>query len=515
MAATPAAEAPRLTEASRLSAPSPSPGAAAAPRDGVNEMPPLKRAVPLAVQHLLAMFVGNAAPALIVGGAIGMATSEVTLMVQIAMIMSGVATLLQTLGVGPVGARLPVMQGTSFAFLAVAIPIGNEYGIGAVFGGAVIAGVVQVVFGGSMRWLARLFPPFVAGIIILIIGISLMPTAINYAAGGSPAEAAGDLGALKYYGVAAVVVIVTVALNQFTRGFTSVAAVLIGLIAGYAVALAAGMVDFSPVAEAGWFFAPAPLQFGLDFHSAAIVAITVIAIASSVESIGDITAVARTGAGRAPTARELSGGVMADGIGTSIAAIFGGLPNTTYSQNTGVIALTGVVSRFVVAIAGGILLLAGFVPKIAAVFNTIPYPVLGGAVLVMFSMVASAGVQVIAQETLDRRALLILAVSLGSGLGFSLAPEEVLSGFQSDIQLLLGSGIVPAMLVAVVLNTFLPKTETEATNVAGARAGEPDAVATGAAEPDAVKANAGKPEVMEIGAAQAQPEVPAAAAGKR
>ena len=429
---------------------------APAAQDPVSQMPPLRKAVPLAVQHLLAMFVGNAAPPLIVATAIGMAAGEVTLMVQLAMIVSGVTTVLQTIGVGPVGSRLPVMQGTSFAFLAVAIPIAEEFGIAAVFGGAFIAGFAQIFFGTTLRWISPLFPPLVCGIIILIIGIKLMPTAVEYAGGGAPAQDAGDFGSLHYYGIAALVVAVTVICNQFGRGLISVAAVLIGLISGYVVAAAFGMVSFEAVAEADWFFAPQPMHFGLDFTSGAIIAITVLALASSMESIGDLTAVARTGVGRAPKARELSGGVVADGVGTSVGALFGAMPNTTFSQNTGVIALSGVVSRFVVALAGGILVLAGFIPKIAALFNTVPYAVLGGSVLVMFSMVASAGIQVMASELINRRSLLILAVSLGLGIGFSFAPEEATASFHPDIALLLTTGIVPAMLSAVLLNAVLP-----------------------------------------------------------
>lgn len=424
--------------------------------DPVEEKPPLRRALPLAVQHLLAMFVGNAAPPLIVATAIGMAAGEVTLMVQLAMIVSGATTLLQTLGLGPVGSRLPVMQGTSFAFLVVAIPIAEEFGIAAVFGGAFIAGLVQVFFGVTLRWLAPLFPPLVCGIIILIIGIKLMPTAIEYAAGGAAARAAGDFGGLHHFGIAALVVLVSVVCHQYGRGFVSIAAVLIGLLSGYAAAAALGMVSMEPVTEASWFFVPAPMHFGLDFTGAAIIAITVLALASSVESIGDLTAVARTGAGRAPRARELSGGVMADGVGTSLGALLGAMPNTTFSQNTGVIALSGVVSRFVVALAGALLVLAGFVPTIAAVFHTIPSAVLGGSVLVMFSMVASAGIQVMAAELSDRRSLLIVAVSLGLGIGLSFAPEETTAAFPADVALLLTSGIVPAMLAAVVLNAVLP-----------------------------------------------------------
>lgn len=431
----------------------------AASQYGLNDMPPVAKAFPLALQHLMAMFVGNATPPLIVATAIGMASGEVTLMVQLAMVVSGVTTLIQTLGLGPlpIGARLPVMQGTSFAFLSVALLIASEYGIAAVFGGALIAGFFQIFFGTTLRWLAKLFPPLVCGIIILIIGVKLMPTAIDYAAGGAPARAAGDLGSLRNFSIAALVVLVIVLASQFGKGFFSVAAVLVGLAVGYIVAAFAGMVTLDPITDASWFALPTPLAFGIEFHTAAIVAITVLALASSVESIGDLTAVARTGLGRSPTSKELSRGVIADGVGTSLGALFSAMPNTTFSQNTGIVALTGVVSRFVVAIAGGMLLFAGLIPKIAAAFNTIPYPVLGGAVLVMFSMVAAAGIQIIAHEVLDRRALLILAVSLGLGIGFSLVNPDVLEMMPRDVAMVLTSGIAPAMFVSVLMNALIPR----------------------------------------------------------
>ncbi|WP_084141443.1 uracil-xanthine permease family protein [Corynebacterium sputi] len=426
---------------------------------GLNDMPPPQKAIPLALQHLLAMFVGNAAPPLILATAIGMATGEVTLMVQLAMVISGVTTMMQTFGLGPlpIGARLPVMQGTSFAFLAVALLIAQEFGIAAVFGGAVIAGAFQVLFGFSLRWIAPLFPPLVCGIIILVIGVSLMPTAIGYSAGGAPAEAIGDYGSLHHYAIAALVVAVIVGCTVFAKGFVSVAAVLIGLIVGYIVAAVSGMVTLDALREAAWFQVPQPLAFGMEFYTGAVLVIVALALASSVESIGDLTAVARTGLGRSPTPKELSRGIVADGVGTSLGAMFSAMPNTTFSQNTGIVALTGVVSRFVVGIAGAMLLVAGLIPKFAAAFNTIPYAVLGGATLVMFSMVAATGLRILSTEEMNRRNMLILAVSLGLGIGFSMSPPEVFQQMPQDLALLLTSGIVPAMFASMILNLILPK----------------------------------------------------------
>lgn len=435
----------------------------------VNEMPPPAKAFPLAAQHVLAMFVGNVTPPLIVAGAIGMAAGEITLLVQVALVMAGVATLLQTLGIGPVGARLPVVQGTSFAFVSVSIPIAQNYGLGAVFGGAIVAGLVQTVFGGSLRWLRPLFPPLVSGIVIVIIGIKLMPTGIGYAAGGVGAE---DFGALKYFGIAALVIVVTIGCHQYFKGFLSIASVLIGLVVGYLVALPLGMVDFGPVAEAGWITVPAPLHFGMSFPLAACITISLVGLASSVETIGDLSAIAKTGAGRDATHKELSGGVMGDGLGTSIAAVFGAMPNTSFSQNTGLIALTGVVSRFVVAIGAGMLIVAGFVPKLAAIVATIPPAVLGGSTIIMFSMVAAAGIQVMVSDPLTKRAMLIMAVSLGLGLGFSFAPDAA-AGLPDDVEMLMTSGVVPALAVAVLLNVILPKDKKATTAKAAEQEEEP------------------------------------------
>lgn len=269
-------------------------------------------------------------------------------------------------------------------------------------------------------------------------------------------RAAGDIGSWHYFAIAGLVVVVTVCVSQFAKGFLAVAAVLVGLLVGYITAAFAGMVSLDPIREASWFQVPAPMAFGIEFHSAAIIAVTVLAIASSVESIGDLTAVARTGIGRSPSPKELSRGIVADGVGTTLGSLFSAMPNTTFSQNTGIVALTGVVSRYVVAIAGGMLLLAGLTPKVAAAFNTIPYPVLGGATLVMFSKVAAAGIQIIAADVLDRRALLILAVSLGLGVGFSNVNPEALSLMPTDVAMILTSGIVPAMLAAVIMNALIP-----------------------------------------------------------
>ncbi len=423
----------------------------------VNELPPLKKAVPLGIQHVLAMFVGNVAPPVIVAGAIGAATGEAAFLVQVALLMAGVSTLLQALGVGPVGARLPVVQGTSFAFIAVAIPLAQNFGLSAVFGGALVAGVVQILLGTSLRWLRWLFPPLVSGVVVLVIGVSLLPAGINYAAGGVGAD---DFGAPVHLALAGFVMLITVVINQFTRGFSSAAAVLIGLILGYLVALPLGLVDFEPIAEASWVSLPMPLELGMTFPLTAVIGMSIVAIASSMETIGDLSAITRGGAGRDITHRELSGGVMGDGVGTAIASLFGAMPNTSFSQNVGLVALTGVISRYVVALGAGVLVLAGLLPKLGAAVATMPPAVLGGSAIIMFAMVASAGINMLASTMLTRRNQLIIALSIGLGLGLQAVPDAV-AVFHEQVRLLLESGVVPAAVLAVVLNLVLPKSHPE------------------------------------------------------
>lgn len=418
----------------------------------VDELPPLREAIPLGLQHVLVMVASNVTIPVILAGAIGAATGETAFLVQVALLVAGLTTLLQTVGVGPVGARLPVVQGTSFGFLVIAIPLAQEYGLAAVFGGAIFAGVVQVALGLSLRWLKALFPPLVSGIVVLVIGIGLLPTGVNLAGGGPGAEDFGSGSNLFLAGLVLVVILVTYALG---KGVISAASVLIGLVVGYLVAIPFGKVDASQIADAAWFSFPRPLEFGLSFPAAALIGMGIMAIATSVETIGDLAAITKGGAGREVTDRELSGGVMGDGVGTAFASLFSALPNTSFSQNVGLVAFTGVMSRHVVSIGAGFLILGGLFPKLAAVVAAMPSAVLGGAAVVMFAMVGAAGVRLLAESRLDRRDLLIIAVSVGVGQGMAAVPDLVAIA-PEQLRVLLVTGIVPAGVLAVVLNVVLP-----------------------------------------------------------
>ncbi|WP_303853751.1 uracil-xanthine permease family protein [Salinicola salarius] len=424
----------------------------------VDYVPPLRKAIPLGIQHVLAMFVSNAAVPLIIAGAAGLSGADTVFLVQMAMFVAGIATLIQTLGIGPLGARLPIVMGTSFGFVPVMIPIAAAQGLPAVFGGALIGGLAMAVVGVFYKRLSVFFPPVVSGTFVLLIGILLLPVGFAYVGGGVGAE---DFGAPHHLLLAALVFIVTVAFHQFCRGFLSEAAVLIGILVGCAVAAPMGLLDVSKVADASWFQLPIPFEIGLSFDPAAILAITLMSVVTCAESIGDISGTAIGGAEREATKRELSGGVMADGLSSSFASLFGAFPQISFSQNVGLVALTGVASRFVVAIGGGFLVLAGLIPKLGALVSAIPAAVLGGAVIIMFGMIASAGVKMLSRAAFNKRNMLIVGISLALAIGLP-AQSGLYEGAPQQIGVLLESGLIPGALASIILNLILPKAAGEA-----------------------------------------------------
>jgi xanthine permease len=450
--------APELAET-----PAPVAGIAPAQARDPDWFPGLAVALPLGIQHVLAMFVSNMTPAIIVAGAGGFGfgspdPSQMIYMIQMAMLFAGIATLLQTIGMGPVGARLPLVQGTSFAYIPIMIPIVAGHGVAgmaalttaALCGGVLHAGLS--VFVGRIRFA---LPPLITGLVVLMIGLSLMRIGIQYAAGGVPALGTPAFGAWQSWLLAGVVVVVTLALNFFGRGIWSTAAVLLGLLAGYAVALAMGRIDFAPVGTAGLVMLPSPFHFGFAVSASAILGFCLTGFVSSIETIGDVDAICEGNAGRPATDKELSGAVAADGVGTALAAVFGAMPNTTFSQNVGLIAITGVMSRHVVTIGALFLVVCGLLPKVGAVITTIPIEVLGGGVIVMFGMVASAATSMLSGVEWTQRNMLIFGVSLSLALGLQLEPTA-LQHVPETLRILLGSGVLPAAVTAVVLNLLVP-----------------------------------------------------------
>ncbi|MEO9574773.1 MAG: nucleobase:cation symporter-2 family protein [Lentilitoribacter sp.] len=425
-----------------------------------NETPPLVEAVPLGLQHVLAMFASNVTPSIIVAGAAGLAFGgpEQVYLIQMAMLFAGIATLFQTIGIGPVGARLPIMQGTSFAFVGVLAGIAATQGLGVALSACLIGGIVHFFLGSVIQHLRFLFPPLITGLVILAIGLYLIPVAIKYAAGGAATfqMEAESFGSLKHWSVALTVVVVALVLKFFTKGIISNAGILIGLVVGYLLAFALGMVNFGAVANAGLFMTPQPLPYGFEFSLGAVIAVVLVSIVSAIETVGDASATTKAGAGREATDKEIAGATYADGLGTAVAAVFGGLPNTSFSQNVGIVGMTGIMSRHVVTIGALFLIICGLLPKVGAVIASMPLPVLGGGVIVMFGMVAAAGLNVLTEVKMNRRNMVIIAVSLAAGLGLNLVPSAV-QYLPGVVKTLMTSAVAPTAAVAIFLNLVLPE----------------------------------------------------------
>ena len=431
-----------------------------------NYTPPLGKAIPLGIQHVLAMFVSNVTPAIIVAGAAGFGFGsnspdfpEMLYLIQMSMLFAGVATLFQTIGMGPVGARLPIVQGTSFAFVPVMIPAVAGLGVAGLSGlmtGVLLGGIFHFCLGFIVGRIRYALPPLVTGLIVLMIGLALVKVGIQYAAGGVPKMGKPEFGTMAMWFPALVVIVVTLGIKFFTRGFMAVAAVLIGIIAGYIVAYLMGQVNFGNVGKAGMFAMPVPFKYGFEINWAIVIGMCFMAVVSAIETVGDTSGITKGGAGREATDKEVAGATFADGLGTAVAGIFGGLPNTSFSQNVGLVAMTGVMSRHVVTIGAIFLIICGLSPKIGAIINTVPINVLGGGVIVMFGMVCASGVNMLSEVKWNRRNMVIFAIALSVSLGLQLEPSA-LQHVGKTLQILLTSGLLPAAFIAIVLNLILPE----------------------------------------------------------
>jgi NCS2 family nucleobase:cation symporter-2 len=379
------------------------------------------------------------------------------------MLFAGVATLLQTISVGPVGAKLPIVQGTSFAFIPIMIPLvagKGVDGLAALFTGIIIGGIFHAFLGLFIGKIRFALPPLVTGLVVTMIGLALVKVGIQYAAGGVPAIGTPEYGSLLNWSAALIVIIVTLGLKFFTNGMLSISAVLVGLIVGYFYALGVGILDWS-VVTGSWersaaFALPQPFKYGFEFSAAAVIGFCLMAFISAIETVGDVSGITKGGAGREATEEEITGATYADGFGTAIAGIFGGFPNTSFSQNVGLIAMTGVMSRHVVTCGAIFLIICGLVPKVGGVIRTVPIEVLGGGVIVMFGMVVAAGISMLSDVDWNRRNMVIFAISLSIGLGLQLEPGAV-AGLPDTARILMTSGLLPAAFIAIVLNLILPE----------------------------------------------------------
>lgn len=450
---------------------------------------PLSQAIPLGLQHVLAMFVGNLTPLILITGGAGCAIEDSALLVallQNAMLIAGIVTLVQLFTIGPVGGKLPIVMGTSSGFIGVcksvaAVMGGGVVAYGAIMAASFIGGIFETILGSSLKPLRKFFPAVVTGTVVLSIGLSLISVGVGSFGGGS---SAGDYGSLENLFVGLIVLIVIIVLKHCTKGITSYSSILIGIIVGYILvavmaqflpttftyvnadgetveAMKAWVLNWDKVAEASWFAVPKLMPVKFVFDARAIVPIGIMFIVTAVETVGDISGITEGGLGREATDKELAGGVMCDGLGSSLAAIFGVLPNTSFSQNVGLVAMTKVVNRFAIAMGAIFLILCGLFPKLAALISIMPQSVLGGAAVMMFSSIVVSGIQLVTKEPMTARNITILSVALGLGYGLG-ANTQILAHLPEQIQLIFGgSGIVPAALVAILLNVILPKKKEE------------------------------------------------------
>ena len=435
----------------------------------LNGTPPMGIAVSMALQHLVSMIVGCVTPAIIIANAIGLPHDQRILLIQASLVMSAVTTLLQLFPIGGrFGSGLPVVFGVSFAYLPSMLAIVGSGGLSAVAGAMIVGGIVATLVGIFIRPVRRLFPPVITGTVVFTIGLSLYPTAINYMAGGtgntyeSVVTDRGLTEALVYgswqnWAIAAFTLTVVLLLTNHGKGVCKLASILLGIAAGYVVALVFGMVDLSGIAGAAWFELPKFVPYGVTFDLSGCIALGLLFAINSIQAIGDLTATTVGGMNREPTDRELQGGIIAYGVSNVLTALLGGLPTATYSQNVGIVATNKVVNRWVFALTGGFLLLAGVVPKISAILTTIPQCVLGGATVVVFSTIAMTGMKLISQEGITARNTTVVGLSAALGVGISQA-AEALSQFPEAVTTIFGkSPVVIATLMAVLLNLVLPK----------------------------------------------------------
>ena len=443
---------------------------------------PLKHAIPLGLQHVFAMFVGNLTPLLIITSACGLAGGEFAdlqvSLLQHAMFVAGIVTLVQLYAVGPVGGKVPIIMGTSSGFLGVFNSVaatmgGGVMAYGAIMGASILGGIFESVLGVFLKPLRKLFPSVVTGTVVLSIGLSLISVGINSFGGGNGAK---DFGSMENLLLAIFVLVVILFLKHWTTGFLSSSSILIGIIVGYVAAIMMGFVlpttgvtadgveftkawvlNWDKVAQASWFAIPKLVPVKIVFDLRAILPVMVMFIVTAVETVGDISGVMEGGMNREPSDKELSGGVICDGLGSTFAACFGVLPNTSFSQNVGLVAMTKVVNRGALATGAVFLILCGLIPKLGALVSIMPQAVLGGAAVMMFSSIVVSGIQLITKEKMTPRTLTIVSVALGVGYGMG-ANSSILAHTPQAIQLICGeSGIVPAAFVAIVLNLLLPK----------------------------------------------------------
>jgi NCS2 family nucleobase:cation symporter-2 len=424
----------------------------------LNGKPSLGQAFPLALQHVVAMIVGCVTPAIIVAGVGGLSSEDSVILIQAALVLSALTTLMQLYpfqkGKIRIGSGLPVIMGISFAYVPTMQAIAGDFGVGTILGAQIAGGVIAILVGIFIKQIRKFFPPLITGTVVFAIGLSLYPTAINYMAGGTGNPLYGSW---QNWVVALITLVIVTALNHYGKGIWKLSSILIGIIAGYLVSLCFGMVNFAAVSEASLFQLPKPLYFGVVFEPSACVAIGILFAINSIQAIGDFTATTTGGMERMPTDEELNGGIVAYGCCNIFSALFGGLPTATFSQNVGIVSSTKVVAKRVFGLAASILLVAGLIPKFSSVLLTIPNCVLGGATVSVFASIAMTGVKLITKAPMNFRNTTIVGLSIALGMGVTQA-NAALASFPAWVTTIFGkSPVVLATITAIILNLVLPK----------------------------------------------------------
>ena len=422
--------------------------------DGI---PRMSEALPLAMQHVVAMIVGCVTPAIIVSGAVpgGLSREDQVILIQSALVIAALSTLLQLFPIGgkakfAIGSGLPIIMGVSFAYVPSMQAIAESYGIAAIMGAEIVGGIVAVIMGLLVKKIRIFFPPLITGTVVFTIGLSLYPTAINYMAGGTSNP---NYGSWQNWAIAFFTLIVVT--------IWKLASILIGIIVGYLVSIMFGMVDFSSIGEAGVCQLPSLMHFGVQFEPSSCVALGILFAINSIQAIGDYSATTIGAMDRTPKDEELQRGIVGYGISNVVGALLGGLPTATYSQNVGIVTTTKVINRWVLGLAAAILGVAGLVPKFSAILTTIPQCVLGGATVSVFASIAMTGMKLVASAEMDYRNSSIVGLAAALGMGVSQA-TAALASFPTWVTTIFGkSPVVLATIIAVLLNVILPKTRDE------------------------------------------------------
>ena len=416
----------------------------------IDDNPNLLTQILLGLQNIFAAFGGIIAVPLVISSALGLDGATSTAVIGGTILASGIATVIQSRGIGKVGAKVPCVMGTDFTFVAPSITVGSIAGLPGIIGATILGSLVEIIASFFIKPLLKFFPPLITGTVVCLIGLTLIPVSIDWAAGGSGSANYGDV---KNICVALFVLIITLLINRYGKGIVSAASVLIGMFIGYIICIPLGMVDFTLVKEAAWFEFPRIFEYGIDFNFKYILAFIPAYIVTTIETVGCLSTICEVSNVKKDD-KIIGRGVLADGLGSALAGALGSFPNTTFSQNVALIPLTRNASKCIATMAGIILIVLGFFPKFSALINIMPSPVLGGVGIVMFGTIAAAGIKTLSRIEINNRNLLIIATSIGLGLGVTFRPE-FLSSLPEALQLVFSSGISTGTIVALILNKLL------------------------------------------------------------